>query len=555
MKFFKNERIKRSEYEVQTLLKGNKLLGFRSNKTWKMILSVLYLLFCAIILIYIIFEKRVGKITIYDFGIQKIFELILCFSFVTPYIFLSNTKFRDKVPLFRKHSFGASSCGIVLVLLIFMIGIGAVDSMHSPEYNADMLKHAYVEVSSKKATCEEDGEVKLQCEYCCISQTNHIDALGHDMIEVSRIEATKNAEGQVVKKCSRCGMTETEVLHKIEEKTEANRSNETRKSIEKSTSNKANKSNETSKPNETNKSNKTSKSTTEKKEISSVYSKLSDKQFCLLTEMIAKSFYSFTLSKEDYKTIDADSPTMNCLKRIYNYASNNYFELDPDYKVAFASKHKAVTSIPNYKVLEKNFKIEYCLDKKTGKWIFTINSYSLNRNDVVEYDNEQFIDAEGYLNKGVVVYWETEGRMEAVGEIKDIAYDKEIDNTLFVYALNVKFYDDPYSSGWMDGEVFLRANKNITGKPLYYINVLDKNRTIIKEEIDYTGSIIWKPLKNITPKSGTEVYMGAYKSKSFLFTIVAVDKENDIMFVKYPSGSTEYKSYSAIINSSYLYVK
>lgn len=301
--------------------------------------------------------------------------------------------------------------------------------------------------------------------------------------------------------------------------------------------------------------NQTEFTTEEKKELNSVYSKLTDKQFAMLTELLAKSFYSFTLTNEELKTVDSNSSVMSCLTKIYNYAYENYYELDPEYKEVFATKYDVVKKISNYETLKENFVTDYYYDNATQKWIYTINSYSLNKDDVVIYDNELYIDAEGYLNKGVIVYWLNDGIMEAAGEIKDIAYNKKVNGTTFVYAINIDYYDDPYSSGWTDGEIFLKSNKNYTGKPLYYVDVSDVNRNIIREEIDFSGSIVWKPLKKSKASIGTEVYTGVSNSKSYVFSIVDIDVESDSMLVKYPSGSTEYKSYSAIMNNEYLYIK
>ena len=295
--------------------------------------------------------------------------------------------------------------------------------------------------------------------------------------------------------------------------------------------------------------------TEEKKELNSIYSKLTDKQFALLTELLAKSFYSFTLTNEELKTVESDSSVMSCLTEIYNYAYDNYFELDPEYKAVFATKYDVVTKISNYKTLKENFIIDYYFDNSTQDWIYTINSYSLNKDDIVIYDDELYIDAEGYLSKGVIVYWLNDGIMEVAGEIKDIAYNKKVNGTTFVYAINIDYYDDPASSGWTDGEIFLRLNKNFTGKPIYYVNVTDVHRNIIREEIDFSGSTVWKPLKKSKPSIGTEVYTGISNSKSYVFTIVGIDIASDTMLVKYPSGSTEYKSYSAIMNNEYLYIK
>lgn len=522
------ENSQRAVQNIEGLKEQNNsksLLGFRTNKTWKKIITISYLILCVAFAVFAIFEGRKGQITSYDYLINKISNIVLVFCSFCPYIFLSNTKFRDKLPLFKKHSIGASIGGLSIVFIALFIIYGVVDYAHSSEYKADMKNHAYIQVSSKDATCETDGEIEYYCEYCEKTNIEIIAKLGHSMVEVTRKEATENEDGQIVNKCSICGKEETITLKK-----EA-----PAKTTEMQTELKT--------------------ETTTKKELSSTYSKLTDKQFALLTEMMAKSFYSFSLSKEEHKTVESDSAVMSCLTQIYSYAYDNYFELDPEYKEVFATKYEVVSKISNYETLKENFAIEYYFDNKTQNWLYTINSYSLNKNDVVEYDDKLYIDAEGYLNKGVVLYWYLDGEIEKAGEVVDIAYNKNINGTEYAYAINVNYYGAPEDSGWLNGEQFLSFSKKISGKPTFYVDVLDVNREIIKEEIDYTGNVVWKPLKSSKPSIGTEVYSGITHSKSYVFTIVGIDISSDSMLVSYPSGTTEYKSYSAIMNNEYLFVK
>lgn len=288
---------------------------------------------------------------------------------------------------------------------------------------------------------------------------------------------------------------------------------------------------------------------------SSIYTELSDEEFAFLTELVAKSFYSLTLSMDDYEAMREASAVSDCLEEILVYAGNNYFEIDPEYKAAFAVRYDSVAAIPNFDQLTENFMIDRYWDAETGEWSTQITSYSLNPNDVVEYDNTLYIDAEGYLQKGVTVYRENDGKMEEAGEIKDIAFDKEINGVTYPYALNVEFFGDPDGSGWRDGEHFLTFNKQLCGKPAYYVEAIDANRSVKKQIIDYSGDIRWKPLDERNAKNGTAVYFGATAVKSPIFTIIEVDPSNDVMKVEYPSGSVETKSFSAMLNNGYLYVK
>ena len=104
---------------------------------------------------------------------------------------------------------------------------------------------------------------------------------------------------------------------------------------------------------------------------------------------------------------------------------------------------------------------------------------------------------------------------------------------------------------WKSGTILSREN----GKPLFYINVLDSNRRVAREEIDYSSGIKWKSLSKSNAKAGVQVYYGVSNAKSYIFTIMSVDSQADTMLVKYANGNLEVKSYSAMLNLGYLYIK
>lgn len=195
--------------------KNKSLLGFRTDKVWKKLISISYLAFCVLFAIFAVSMGRKGQITSYDYWIDKASYIILAFSLFCPYVFLSDTKFRDKLPLFKKHSAGASTLGLLIVFVILFILFGTVYSAHSAEYKEDMKSHAYTVVSSTDASCENDGEVKKLCEYCGKEITEIIPRTGHKMAEVSRKAATEKEEGQIVNECSVCGKQETVLTDKL----------------------------------------------------------------------------------------------------------------------------------------------------------------------------------------------------------------------------------------------------------------------------------------------------------------------------------------------------
>lgn len=95
---------------------GIKVFGFRSGKSYKMIPALLYYAFMA----FFIGASVYGELRYYEFetmdyvlmAYKYIFFAILFFS---PLIFLSEFKYREKLPLFKKHTTASSLMGIILV--------------------------------------------------------------------------------------------------------------------------------------------------------------------------------------------------------------------------------------------------------------------------------------------------------------------------------------------------------------------------------------------------------------------------------------------------------
>lgn len=93
-----------------------KLFGFRSGVSYKMILAILYYGFITFYIITGIY----GEIKYYTFEpmdvvlfvIKYIFFFILFFS---PAIFLSDFKYRDSIPLFKRRTAGASITGLIII--------------------------------------------------------------------------------------------------------------------------------------------------------------------------------------------------------------------------------------------------------------------------------------------------------------------------------------------------------------------------------------------------------------------------------------------------------
>ncbi|MBE6797031.1 MAG: hypothetical protein E7531_01655 [Ruminococcaceae bacterium] len=170
-------------------IQPKKLLGFRSNKAWKKVLSIIYLVFTGLAIL--------GSVTSIASMSDFVTTLSMIISMLVPYIFLSNFKFRKKIPLFNKYNAGMSALGLFCVY----IAIAIIFSILNP---ANFCEHKWVEKENVKPTCTEQGHIKSHCDLCDTDNTEYIDKLEHTF------EIVEDTAEKTVKKCSVCGETTTD---------------------------------------------------------------------------------------------------------------------------------------------------------------------------------------------------------------------------------------------------------------------------------------------------------------------------------------------------------
>ena len=94
------------------------LLGFRSNTLWKKIVSVAYMVLCVVVA----YNLLIATKTLVD----VITSLVFIAAMVSPYIVLSNTSLRERLPLFNAHKAGFSMIGFGGILLILSLILTAL---------------------------------------------------------------------------------------------------------------------------------------------------------------------------------------------------------------------------------------------------------------------------------------------------------------------------------------------------------------------------------------------------------------------------------------------
>lgn len=95
------------------------VFGFRSGKSWKMIIAILYYGIAAFILV----TSIINEIRYYSFEAMDVVLLILKYIFIatfmfSPLIFLSDFKYTYNIPLFRKKERTSSAIGMIIVLAV-----------------------------------------------------------------------------------------------------------------------------------------------------------------------------------------------------------------------------------------------------------------------------------------------------------------------------------------------------------------------------------------------------------------------------------------------------
>lgn len=142
---------------------GVKLFGFRSGISYKMIPAMLYyawMLFYVGIGIY-------GEIKYYKFEpidmllmvLKYIFFIIWFFS---PAIFLSDFKYRDSLPLFKRRNFASSLIGMILVSMFCFFMTFAYKACMSDTYYKSVQDYEKVleQEQNKKQTNENISETE-----------------------------------------------------------------------------------------------------------------------------------------------------------------------------------------------------------------------------------------------------------------------------------------------------------------------------------------------------------------------------------------------------------
>jgi len=111
-----------------------KLVGFRTNKSWKKILACLYYFLCFIVIISYASEVPKVQADIYDLFIFKTSNILTALSFFIPMLFISDFKFKDKIPILNKKKIWSDIIGFIIIFFVVMSSSELVSLLHSNDY-------------------------------------------------------------------------------------------------------------------------------------------------------------------------------------------------------------------------------------------------------------------------------------------------------------------------------------------------------------------------------------------------------------------------------------
>lgn len=216
--------------------KGFALLGWRSGKTWKKVLSIIYLAHVGVIGSIFLLSAGNGYLPDTDVVVNGIVTLLVIILFLVPYILLSRTPIKDKLPLIKSKNVFKNILGCAIAMFILLIISLTINSFHTDAYKEDQKDHDFETISETQPTCENAGSIEKLCSFCGLKETQNLPAKGHKYTEVSRKEPTEFISGSITEKCDICGKTSTKTIPKIEETsgngTESTHTEETTKGTE-----------------------------------------------------------------------------------------------------------------------------------------------------------------------------------------------------------------------------------------------------------------------------------------------------------------------------------
>lgn len=135
------------------------VFGYRTKTWWKMAIASLYYGVCALLLIGV-FQPDQYSIRTFDVVVGIAANVVLWLAMILPAIVFSETKYRLRMPLFRRRRFWANALGLALCWVLAFAAIGSADALHSSEYRAAKVQQQALQAEAE--TAEKNAQTEAQ---------------------------------------------------------------------------------------------------------------------------------------------------------------------------------------------------------------------------------------------------------------------------------------------------------------------------------------------------------------------------------------------------------
>ena len=115
-------------------MRKRKLLGWRSGTPWKAGLALAYFLLCACFLVIALTTAPLIPAGQHDTLVYRLSSCILFLWLLSPAIFLSDTRLRDRLPFFKDRQRLRSLTGMLIVSMLFFYLFFLVEGWHTQTY-------------------------------------------------------------------------------------------------------------------------------------------------------------------------------------------------------------------------------------------------------------------------------------------------------------------------------------------------------------------------------------------------------------------------------------
>lgn len=165
---------------------GN-LFGFRTNKLWKKLLAILYYLFCINFVITSLNDVPEINVNLYDMIIYRIHTVLMSLSYLIPVLFISNFKFKDKIPLLKNKKWWTDILGFIILFIFMICFSNSVILFHSNEYT-----QRYEEFNATKIIFNSQEGEKIFDEENTSLPENELENNFEDLVTEEKNEESNN---------------------------------------------------------------------------------------------------------------------------------------------------------------------------------------------------------------------------------------------------------------------------------------------------------------------------------------------------------------------------